>query len=106
MSALTILRTIEKRGFHDHLFTPFVHDYEKDLDMILRGSKVVSLEEVSDEIDMYSFNETRAENLLVIRTRLETAYEEKEAARRGRKWQAQGKWNGDEIENSELLGLE
>ena len=82
------------------------NDYEKDLDMILRGSEVVSLEEVSDEIDMYSFNETRAENLLVIRTRLETAYEEKEAARRGRKWQAQGKWNGDEIENSELLGLE
>jgi hypothetical protein len=76
--------------------------YEHDLDLILRGSEPFTLEEVEDEADMFTFNETRAENLTVIRARMTAIYETKEAARRARDWKRKGKWMGEELENTQL----
>lgn len=76
--------------------------YERDLDLVLKGSEPFSLADVSDESDMITFNETRAENLQIIRERMSTIYETKEAARRSRHWKRSGKWMGSELENAEL----
>lgn len=80
--------------------------YERDLDLVLRGSEVISLEEVQDETDMFSFNETRAENLQIMRHRMARLYDTKEAARRARNWDRAGKWNGPEMENARLDSID
>jgi len=80
--------------------------YEQDLDLVLRGSEPITLEEVQDETDMFTFNETRAENLQIMRHRMANLYDTKEAARRARNWDRAGKWDGPEVENARLDGIQ
>ena len=59
-----------------------------------------------DETDMFTFNETRAENLQIMRHRMANLYDTKEAARRARNWDRAGKWDGPEVENARLDGIQ